>query len=89
MANIFDELTAVSQNILDSAVSLAIGNKNPQVVPLHILWALSLDSGSVLNQILNKNSISKDALVLDIKSSANNLPQSSNVSKNNCFFVQL
>ena len=83
MANIFDELTAVSQNILDSAVSLAIGNKNPQVVPLHILWALSLDSGSVLNQILNKNSISKDALVLDIKSSANNLPQSSNVSKNN------
>ena len=83
MANIFDELTSMSQDLIDSAISLAIGNKNPQVVPLHMLWALSADSNSILNQILNKVNVSKEALVLDIKSSANNLPQSSNVSKNN------
>lgn len=83
MANIFDELTSMSQDLIDSAISLAIGNKNPQVVPLHMLWALSADSNSILNQILNRANVSKEALVLDIKSSANNLPQSSNVSKNN------
>lgn len=83
MANIFDELTSMSQDLIDSAISLAIGNKNPQVMPLHLLWALSVDSNSILNQILNRANVSKEALVLDIKSSANNLPQSSNVSKNN------
>lgn len=83
MANIFDELTSMSQDLIDSAISLAIGNKNPQVMPLHLLWALSADSNSILNQILNRANVSKEALVLDIKSSVNNLPQSSNVSKNN------
>ncbi|MCI5540370.1 MAG: AAA family ATPase [Campylobacter lanienae] len=83
MANIFNELTSMSQDLIDSAISLAIGNKNPQVVPLHILWALSADSNSLLNQILNKANVSKEALVLDIKSNADKLPQSSNVSKNN------
>ena len=83
MANIFDELTSMSQDLIDSAISLAIGNKNPQVMPLHLLWALSADSNSILNQILNRANVSKEALVLDIKSSANNLSQSSNVSKNN------
>ncbi|MBO7155430.1 MAG: AAA family ATPase [Campylobacter sp.] len=83
MANIFDELTSMSQDLIDSAISLAIGNKNPQVMLLHLLWALSADSNSILNQILNRANVSKEALVLDIKSSANNLPQSSNVSKNN------
>ncbi|MEE3704260.1 AAA family ATPase [Campylobacter sp. CX2-8023-23] len=83
MANIFNELTSMSQDLIDSAISLAIGNKNLQVVPLHMLWALSADSNSVLNQILNKANVSKDALVLDIKSNADKLPQSSNVSKNN------
>ncbi|MDY6134824.1 AAA family ATPase [Campylobacter lanienae] len=83
MANIFNELTSMSQDLIDSAISLAIGNKNPQVVPLHILWALSADSNSLLNQILNKVNVSKEALVLDIKSHADKLPQSSNVSKNN------
>ncbi|WP_086252475.1 ATP-dependent Clp protease ATP-binding subunit [Campylobacter devanensis] len=83
MANIFNELTSMSQDLIDSAISLAIGNKNPQVVPLHMLWALSADSNSLLNQILNKANVSKEALVLDIKSHADKLPQSSNVSKNN------
>ncbi|ARQ99142.1 chaperone ClpB [Campylobacter devanensis] len=83
MANIFNELTSMSQDLIDSAISLAIGNKNPQVVPLHMLWALSADSNSLLNQILNKVNVSKEALVLDIKSHADKLPQSSNVSKNN------
>ena len=83
MANIFNELTSMSQDLIDNAISLAIGNKNPQVVPLHMLWALSADSNSLLNQILNKANVSKEALVLDIKSNADKLPQSSNVSKNN------
>ncbi|WP_261517489.1 ATP-dependent Clp protease ATP-binding subunit [Campylobacter lanienae] len=83
MANIFNELTSMSQDLIDSAISLAIGNKNPQVVPLHMLWALSADSNSLLNQILNKANVSKEALILDIKSNADKLPQSSNVSKNN------
>lgn len=83
MANIQDYLTTSMLEALESAASLAIHSKNNEISSLHILWALSLDSTSLLNQVLNKKNISKDALELEIKSKISNLATSSNVSKDN------
>ncbi|MBW1376860.1 ATP-dependent chaperone ClpB, partial [Campylobacter jejuni] len=54
--------------------------------PLHLLWALSVDSTSILNQILNKLNISKEALELEIKSRISKLATSSNVNRENIRF---
>lgn len=83
MANIFEELTDQTRSLIDNAVSLAIGNKNPEVVNLHIFWALVADSSSILNQIFNKANISKEAVLLDVKSKVSSLVTSSNLTKEN------
>ncbi|EAH5368611.1 AAA family ATPase [Campylobacter jejuni] len=86
MANIQDFLTDNMLSNLESAASLAIHSKNNEVVPLHLLWALSVDSTSILNQILNKLNISKEALGLEIKSRISKLATSSNVNRENIRF---
>ncbi|EOH8681869.1 ATP-dependent Clp protease ATP-binding subunit [Campylobacter jejuni] len=86
MANIQDFLTDNMLSNLESAASLAIHSKNNEVVPLHLLWALSVDNASILNQILNKLNISKEALELEIKSRISKLVTSSNVNRENIRF---
>ncbi|EIT6510313.1 AAA family ATPase [Campylobacter jejuni] len=86
MANIQDFLTGNMLSNLESAASLAIHSKNNEVVPLHLLWALSVDNASILNQILNKLNISKEALELEIKSRISKLATSSNVNRENIRF---
>ncbi|EJP74431.1 MULTISPECIES: ATP-dependent Clp protease ATP-binding subunit [Campylobacter] len=83
MANIGESLTAQMQESLEKGVSLAIHSKNPQVVPLHVFWSLVADDASILNQVFNKMSVSKEAVELEVKSKVSNLPTSSNVSKEN------
>ncbi|EIA0023650.1 AAA family ATPase, partial [Campylobacter jejuni] len=85
-ANIQDFLTDNMLSNLESAASLAIHSKNNEVVPLHLLWALSVDNASILNQILNKLNISKEALELEIKSRISKLATSSNVNRENIRF---
>ncbi len=86
MANIQNFLTDNMLSNLESAASLAIHSKNNEVVPLHLLWALSVDNASILNQILNKLNISKEALELEIKSRISKLATSSNVNRENIRF---
>ncbi len=86
MANIQEFLTENMLSNLESAASLAIHSKNNEVVPLHLLWALIVDSSSILNQICNKFNISKEALELEIKSKISNLATSSNVNRENMRF---
>ncbi len=86
MANIQDFLTDSMLSNVESAASLALHSKNNEVVPLHLLWALSVDSTSLLNQILNKMNVSKEALNLEIKSKIAKLPTSSNTSRENLRF---
>nr|WP_315063863.1 AAA family ATPase [uncultured Campylobacter sp.] len=83
MANLGENLTAQMQELVEKGVSLAIHAKNPQTFPLHLLWALVADSSSLLNQVFNKMNVSKDAVELEVKSKAAQLPTSSNVSKEN------
>lgn len=83
MANILEILTNQTRSMLDNSASLAISSKHAQITSLHFLWAIVSDSSSVLNQIFNKFDVSKEAILLDIKSQIANMPTSSNVDKNN------
>ena len=83
MANLGENLTAQMQELVEKGVALAIHAKNPQTFPLPLLWAQVADSGSLLNQVFNKMNVSKDAVELEVKSKAAQLPTSSNVSKEN------
>lgn len=83
MANILEEITDQTRILVENAISLAIGGKNPEVGTLHMLLALVVDSNSILNQIFNKINVSKEAILLDVKSKISSLPTNSNVSKNN------
>ncbi|WP_169974588.1 MULTISPECIES: AAA family ATPase [unclassified Campylobacter] len=83
MANIGESLTAQMQEALENGISLALHAKNPQVLPLHVFWGLVTDSASILNQVFNQMSISKNAVDLEVKSKISSLATSSNVSKEN------
>ena len=83
MNNIFEKLTHQMTEAVESALSLALHNKNMEVEPVHFLWALLTNSNSVLNQAFNKMNVDKTAIELDVKSVADKLPKSSSVSKEN------
>lgn len=86
MANLQDFLTDSMLSNVESAASLAIHSKNSEITPLHLFWALSVDSASLLNQIFNKMNILKEAVELEIKSKIAKLPTSSNVSRESVRF---
>lgn len=69
------------QGIIESGVSLALHNKNQEVEPVHLMWALLTNSGSILHQALNKMNVDKVAIELETKSLANKLSQVSTVTK--------
>ncbi len=79
--NIFEKLTHNMTESIESAVSLALHNKNQEVELIHFLWALLTNSNSVLNQMFNKLSIDKTAIELDVRSLSEKLPKSSSVTK--------
>ncbi len=81
--NIFEKLTHKMTETLDSAVSLALHNKNPEVDVVHVIWALLTDTNSVLRQALNKMGIDITALELEAKSAADRLPKVSSITKEN------
>ncbi|WP_228568556.1 ATP-dependent Clp protease ATP-binding subunit [Campylobacter sputorum] len=83
MANVFEILTDQMRTNLENSVGLALHSKNSEVKVIHLFWNLVVDSNSILNQIFNKLNISKQAVELDIKSLIQNLPTSSNVTKEN------
>src|SRR3990167_11548552 len=83
MNGIFEKLTNNMSESIESAVSLALHNKNQEVEPVHFLWAQLTNSNSVLNQMFNKMNIDKVAIELDVKSLSEKLPKSSSISKEN------
>ena len=83
MNNIFEKLTHNMTESIESSISLALHNKNQEVVNLHFLWALFSNSNSLLNQMFNKMNIDKTAIELDVKSLSEKLPKSSSISKEN------
>ncbi|MEA1954091.1 MAG: AAA family ATPase [Campylobacterota bacterium] len=81
--NILEKLTNQMQGTIESGVSLALHNKNQEVNPIHLIWALLTNSGSILHQALNKMNADKAAIELESKSMANKLPSVSSVTKEN------
>ena len=81
--SILDKLTNQMQGTVESGVSLALHNKNQEVQPVHLIWALLTNSSSILNQALTKMSVDKAAMELDAKSVASKLPMVSSVTKEN------
>jgi ATP-dependent Clp protease ATP-binding subunit ClpB len=81
MSTILEKLTNQMQGAIESGVSLALHNKNPEVDPLHVLWGLLTNTSSILNQALNKMNAEKAAIELEIKSAVQKLPSASNVTK--------
>ncbi|CAI6149438.1 MAG: Chaperone protein ClpB [uncultured Sulfurimonas sp.] len=79
--NIFEKLTHNLTQSIESAISLALHNKNQEVQSEHFLWALLTNSDSILNQILRKMNVDKVAMELDVKSLTEKLPKSSSVTK--------
>ncbi len=79
--NIFEKLTHNLTGAIESAISLALHNKNQEVQSEHFLWALLTNSDSILNQILRKMNVDKVAMELDVKSLTEKLPKSSSVTK--------
>ena len=81
--SILEKLTNQMTESVDAAVSLALHNKNQEIMPIHLLWALITNTNSILNQALNKLNVDKAALELEIKSEAAKLPSVSNLVKEN------
>jgi ATP-dependent Clp protease ATP-binding subunit ClpB len=81
--SILEKLTNQMQGTIESGVSLALHNKNQEVEPIHLIWALLTNSGSILHQALNKMNADKAAIELEAKSIANKLPTVSTVTKEN------
>ncbi|MDR1911435.1 MAG: AAA family ATPase [Helicobacteraceae bacterium] len=78
---LFEKLTNQLRETLDSAVSLALFAKNPEVAPLHLLWAQLTTTNSLINQALNKMNVERAPIELEVKSEAARLPTASSVSK--------
>ncbi|MFT7824829.1 MAG: AAA family ATPase [Sulfurimonas sp.] len=81
--SILEKLTNQMQSTIESAVSLALHNKNQEVEPVHLIWALLTNTQSILNQALNKMNIDRAALELETKSQSKRLPTVSTVTKEN------
>ena len=79
--SILEKLTHQMGSSIESGVSLALHNKNQEVYPIHIIWALLTNSNSLLQQAFNKMNVEKSAIELELKSVANKLPQVSSVTK--------
>lgn len=79
--NLFDKLTNQLKESIDSAASLALHSQNQEIAPSHLYWALLSNHQSVLNQALNKMNVDKAAITLQAQTQVNNLPKSSQVSK--------
>ncbi|MCH9813121.1 MAG: AAA family ATPase [Epsilonproteobacteria bacterium] len=83
MNDLFEKLTNAMSEAIQSGLSLALHTKNQEVTPLHVLWGQITNTSSLFNQALNKMSIDKAALELEIKSAVEKYPKVSTVTKEN------
>jgi len=81
MEKLFEKLTNQMMEALESGLSLALHNKNPEVHPLHVLWGLVTNTNSLLNQAFNKMGVDKVAIELELKSRVDKLPKVDNLTK--------
>ena len=81
--NTFEKMTDQLKESLNSAIGLALHQKNQEVDFSHVIWALLVNSNSLLVKALLKNHIDIASLELRVRSYVQKLPHSSQVSKEN------
>ncbi|MRJ06051.1 MAG: ATP-dependent chaperone ClpB, partial [Epsilonproteobacteria bacterium] len=81
MEKLFEKLTNQMMETLESGLSLALHNKNPEVHPLHLIWGLLTNTNTLLNQALNKMGVDKVAIELEVRSAVDRLPKVDNITK--------
>ena len=81
MEKLFEKLTNQMIEAIESGLSLALHNKNPEVHPLHVVWGLLTNTNTVLNQALNKMGVDKVAIELEVKSAVDRLPKVDQLTK--------
>ena len=81
MQKLFEKLTNQMGEAIESGISLALHNKNPEISSVHVLWSLVTTTNTVFNQALNKMNIDKTSIELELKSEADKLTKTSNVTK--------
>ena len=81
MEKLFEKLTNQMMEAIESGLSLALHNKNPEVHPLHVIWGLLTNTNTVLNQALNKMGVDKVAIELEVKSAVDRLPKVDQLTK--------
>ena len=79
--SILEKLTHQMTSSIESGLSLALHNKNQEVDPLHIVWALLTNTNSLLHQAFNKMNVDKASIELEVKSLVGKLPKVSSVTK--------
>lgn len=77
----FEKLTNQMMETLESGLSLALHNKNPEVHPLHLIWGLLTNTNTLLNQALNKMGVDKVAIELEVRSAVDRLPKVDTLTK--------
>jgi len=83
MQTLLEKLTNQMSEAIESGVSLALHNQNPEISSVHILWSLVTTTNTVFNQALNKMNIDKTSIELELKSEADKLPKVSSLAKEN------
>ncbi len=81
MEKLFEKLTNQMMESIESGLSLALHNKNPEAHPLHVVWGLITNTNTVLNQAFNKMGVDKTAIELELKSAVDRLPKVDNITK--------
>jgi ATP-dependent Clp protease ATP-binding subunit ClpB len=71
----FDKLTTPFQQAIQDAQSLAVGNDNPYIEPLHLLAALINQDGGSARAILQRAGVLVAALLNDIQQALDRLPK--------------
>ncbi|WP_104697243.1 MULTISPECIES: ATP-dependent Clp protease ATP-binding subunit [unclassified Helicobacter] len=81
--NIFEKMTNQLKETLDSALALALHQKNQEVDFSHMIWALLNNTQSSFFQVLSKMQLDTASLELEARSSVEKLPRVSNIVKEN------
>ena len=71
----FDKLTTPFQSAIQDAQSLALGNDNPYIEPVHLLAALINQEGGSARPILQKAGVRLPSLVAALQNAMNRLPK--------------
>ncbi|WP_104761666.1 ATP-dependent Clp protease ATP-binding subunit [Helicobacter cetorum] len=79
--NLFEKMTNQLQESLDSALALALHNKNAEITPLHMLFAMLNNSQGILIQALQKMSVDLQALRLSTQSELDKFAKVSQINK--------